>query len=128
SMEEQLRIGIARGIINCIRPTSTPGILFALVWAALIWVVIVRQFSYTYTKQGSKTQNYRRSPIYRLPEEILLSTIDSLGDDLLTLYCARRVSRRFRHLVTTSRAWRDAVIPTSRIYGSYATEAPWELP
>ncbi|OIW24376.1 hypothetical protein CONLIGDRAFT_95931 [Coniochaeta ligniaria NRRL 30616] len=48
---------------------------------------------------AAQVSNANHSPMCRLPEELLLNILDCIGDDLLTLYCLRHVSRKFRRLV-----------------------------
>lgn len=43
--------------------------------------------------------NYQYSPLYRLPEELLVGIILHLRDDVLAPFCLRRVSRLLRRLV-----------------------------
>lgn len=43
--------------------------------------------------------NIHFSPFGRLPDELMLLVLEHIGDDVVTLYCLRRVSRRFRYLI-----------------------------
>ncbi|KAK3354003.1 hypothetical protein B0T25DRAFT_608584, partial [Lasiosphaeria hispida] len=43
--------------------------------------------------------NVKRSPINRLPDELVLQILRCLGNDLLTMLCLRRVARRFRRII-----------------------------
>lgn len=45
-------------------------------------------------------------PLARLPEEVLLTILNDVGDYLVTLHCIRRISSVFRRLVYILSAWR----------------------
>ncbi|KAK4132659.1 hypothetical protein BT67DRAFT_75097 [Trichocladium antarcticum] len=48
---------------------------------------------------AAQVYNNQHSTLYRLPDELLLLVLRSLGRDPVALCCLRRVSRRFRQLV-----------------------------
>ncbi|MBE3046667.1 F-box-like domain-containing protein [Candidatus Bathyarchaeota archaeon] len=55
---------------------------------------------------AARAYNYRNSPLGILPDELLLHILDRIGDDVVTLYCLRRVSRTFRRLIYEPRIWK----------------------
>lgn len=76
---------------------------------------------------AAQVYNNNCNPLGRLPEELLLHILHCLGDDILTLYCLRRVSRRFRRLIYQPDIWKYMLLPLSRRFMS-TTEASWDLP
>ncbi|KAK3944757.1 hypothetical protein QBC46DRAFT_437390 [Diplogelasinospora grovesii] len=59
---------------------------------------------------AAQVYNKKHSPIGQLPEELLLQILHHLGDDTLTLYCLRRVSRTFRRLINLPDIWEPVLI------------------
>lgn len=54
---------------------------------------------------AAQVYNNHHSPLHWLPDETLLLTFRYLKNDPVTLYCLRRVSRRFRRLINEPSAW-----------------------
>ncbi|KAM0259443.1 hypothetical protein ACHAQJ_003337 [Trichoderma viride] len=76
---------------------------------------------------AAQVYNNNYSLLCRLPDELLLHILRCLGDDILTLYCLRRVSRSFRRLINEPDIWKHMLLPLSRRF-TYTTEAYWSLP
>lgn len=76
---------------------------------------------------AAQVYNNNYGPLCRLPDELLLRILHGLGDDILTLYCLRRVSRSFRRLINEPDIWKHMLLPLSDRF-RYTTEAYWSLP
>ncbi|KAK1758160.1 hypothetical protein QBC47DRAFT_295524 [Echria macrotheca] len=55
---------------------------------------------------AAHVHNANHSPIYRLPDELVLQVLRYLGDDLLTMLCLRRVATRFRRIIDDRKIWK----------------------
>lgn len=77
---------------------------------------------------AAQVYNNNHSPLGRLPEELLLCILRCIGDDVLTLYCLRRISRIFRRLIYELEIWKQMLPPPSSQRFGYSTEACWRLP
>lgn len=79
---------------------------------------------------AARLQNDKHTPIFQLPEEVLLQIISHccVDDSIVTLYCLRRVSRKFRRLVYEPSIWKHMLVPQPVRDGPYDTESHWKLP
>lgn len=62
---------------------------------------------------AARDYNIKNSRLASLPDDILLLILDSIGDDVLTLYSLRRVSQVFRRIIYEPRIWRHMRTSTS---------------
>ncbi|OTA94456.1 hypothetical protein M434DRAFT_265638 [Hypoxylon sp. CO27-5] len=76
---------------------------------------------------AAQIYNNRHSRLCQLPEELLLQILHCLSDDVVSLYCLRRVSRVFRRLINEPDIWKYMSLPLSVRYTCYS-EASWRLP
>ncbi|KAK4164421.1 hypothetical protein QBC43DRAFT_334621 [Cladorrhinum sp. PSN259] len=76
---------------------------------------------------AANMHNINHSPIYRLPDELLLQVLRCLGDDPLTVLCLRRVARRLRRIIDDPEIWN--LIPRvkylDRMSGQIVEQAHW---
>lgn len=69
-------------------------------------------------------QNMKDSRLVRLPEELLLCILDSIGDDAVALFCLRRVSRKLRRIINTPRIWKRTRLSLSHRKLKTETDSP----
>lgn len=85
---------------------------------------------------AAQVYNNSHSLLTRLPEELLLCILHYIGDDMLTLFCLRRVSRVFRRLIYEPDIWKYMYEPEKWNYVSnpfprmfaYLDETGWDVP
>lgn len=85
---------------------------------------------------AAQVYNNSHSLLTRLPEELLLCILHYIGDDMLTLFCLRRVSRVFRRLIYEPDIWKYMYEPEKWNYMSnpfprmfaYLDETGWDVP
>ncbi|KAL2132339.1 hypothetical protein VTI74DRAFT_3943 [Chaetomium olivicolor] len=75
---------------------------------------------------AGQVYNRRYSCLYRLLDELLLSILHCLGDDLVSLLCLRHVSQRFRCLISEPCIWRYTPFPAPQKYAN--TEDHYVMP
>lgn len=73
---------------------------------------------------AAQIKNMKESRLVRLPEELLLCVLDSIGDDVVALFCLRRVSRKFRRVINTQRIWNNMRLPLSWQRKETCTDTP----
>lgn len=73
---------------------------------------------------AAQIQNMKESHLARLPEELLLCVLDSIGDDIVALFCLRRVSRKFRRVINTKRIWEHMRLPLWWQRNEICTDTP----
>ncbi|KAK3903767.1 hypothetical protein C8A05DRAFT_14273 [Staphylotrichum tortipilum] len=69
---------------------------------------------------AAQVYNARYSPLYRLPDELLLLILRRVGNNLVALYCVGQVSTKLRHMIL-----RDRSLPEDMTIGN-TFMAPWD--
>ena len=78
---------------------------------------------------AAQVYNNEYNPLTRLPEEVLLRILHYASEDVVALFCLRRVSRTFRRLVDEPSLWlRHDMLPTHSSSPLFLTENISSLP